>query len=100
MNMETHAKTTETSRKIGVPYHRLYALVRYQIIAPPKRRDSSGHYLWSPCEVEVARQAIRALDARRKRQRARGFLHARISSRTDSGQLTRMKPMTEVYDGR
>lgn len=60
-------KTQAAADMLGVPYHRLYSLVRYGVIARPKGRDTSGHMIWRIREVEAAGEAIAALDARRKR---------------------------------
>jgi hypothetical protein len=52
--------------RLGVPYHRLFGLLRYGIIPAPATRDSSGHYWWTEQEIERARQAIQERDARRQ----------------------------------
>jgi len=65
--MSPTLKTTATAKRLGVPYHRLFSLLRYGVVPTPQQRDSSGHYLWSDADVEAARRAIEARDAKKNR---------------------------------
>jgi hypothetical protein len=65
--MLMRVKTPVAARELGVSYHRLIGLIRFEKIAPPGR-DSSGDYAWGAEDLERAR---RALDAGRRRQEAR-----------------------------
>ncbi len=49
-------KTTAAARLLGVPYWRLFALVRDGLVTPPK--DSSGDYVWTDSDIERAREAL------------------------------------------
>jgi hypothetical protein len=57
-------KTPEAARRLGVPYHRLFGLLRDGKLGPPQK-DSSGEYVWGPEDVERARLALRARRGRR-----------------------------------
>jgi hypothetical protein len=50
-------KTTVAARQLNRPYWALFALIRDGLIDPPGK-DSSGHYLWSPLDLEAARAAL------------------------------------------
>jgi hypothetical protein len=52
-------KTPVAARVLGVTYHQLIGLLRFNKIAPPAR-DSSGDYVWLPEDLERARQALAA----------------------------------------
>jgi hypothetical protein len=55
----SYLKTAVAAERLDVPPYRLTNLVRYRRIpAPPK--DSSGDFLWSPADLERARQALAA----------------------------------------
>lgn len=57
-------KTTTVADQLGVPYYRLFDLLRSRQIAPPAK-DSSGDYVWTEADVERARAAIQARLRRR-----------------------------------
>jgi hypothetical protein len=59
-------KTPVAARELGITYHRLIGLIRFDKIPPPTR-DSSGDYLWTDADIERARQAVAAM---RKREPA------------------------------
>ena len=52
-----YLKTTQVSRSLDIPYHRLINLIRYDLINPPTK-DYSGDFLWSESDVEAARVAL------------------------------------------
>jgi hypothetical protein len=54
-----YVKTPEAAKSIGVSYHRLINLVRFGKISPPAR-DSSGDFLWTPDDLQRAREAFEA----------------------------------------
>jgi hypothetical protein len=60
-------KTPVAARELGISYHRLIGLIRFDKIGPPPR-DSSGDYLWDDCALSRARAALAAM--RQKRQEA------------------------------
>jgi hypothetical protein len=55
--MPPFIKTPVAARELGVTYHRLIGLLRFNKIPAPVR-DSSGDYLWSPDDITRARQAL------------------------------------------
>jgi hypothetical protein len=50
-------KTPAAADLLGVGYWRLIGLLRSKRLAPPQK-DSSGDYLWTPEDIERARQAL------------------------------------------
>lgn len=50
-------KTRDVEKLLGVGYYRLFRLVRVGHIPPPAK-DSSGDYVWSPEDIERARQVL------------------------------------------
>jgi hypothetical protein len=56
-------KTPQAARLLGVTYHRLIGLLRFDKIDPPAR-DSSGDFVWTDSDLVRARKA---LEARRRR---------------------------------
>ena len=54
-------KTPVAARHLHVTYHRLYDLLRFQLITPPER-DSSGDFLWTKGDLERARRALARRD--------------------------------------
>jgi hypothetical protein len=50
-------KTPVAARELGISYHQLIGLIRYDKIAPPDR-DSSGDYLWSDADLERVRSTL------------------------------------------
>jgi hypothetical protein len=60
-------KTTAAVAALGTTYHRLIGLIRFGKIGPPEK-DISGDYLWTPGDLERARQAL-AIDLRLKAHR-------------------------------
>jgi hypothetical protein len=61
----TGFKTRQVAIELEIPYHRLPDLIRSGAMAPPAK-DFSGDYVWSPEDVERAREIIRARDTRRR----------------------------------
>jgi hypothetical protein len=59
-------KTPVAAAALGVTYHRLIDLVRFHKITPP-HRDTSGHFIWMPADMERARAALQ-IDRRRTRE--------------------------------
>jgi hypothetical protein len=55
----TYRKTPVAARELGVPYHVLIGLLRYDKLEPPGR-DSSGDYIWLDSDMERARRALSA----------------------------------------
>ncbi len=55
--MPTYKKTPQVSDLLGIQYHRLISLLRSKRLVPPEK-DSSGDYVWSPEDIERARQVI------------------------------------------
>jgi hypothetical protein len=51
-------KTPAAARAIGTTYHRLIGLIRFAKLNPLPLRDSSGHYVWTPADLDRARQAM------------------------------------------
>jgi DNA-binding transcriptional MerR regulator len=62
--MLPYRKSPVAARELGVTYHRLMGLLRFNKILPPAR-DSSGDYLWGDADLERARQALRAAQQRK-----------------------------------
>jgi hypothetical protein len=58
MNTNTR-KTPVASQELGVTYHQLMGLIRFNKIKPPAR-DSSGDYAWSDEDLANARKALAA----------------------------------------
>jgi hypothetical protein len=59
-NMSTaipYLKTPAVARLLGVPYWRLWSLIRWELIEAPAK-DSSGDYVWLPDDVERAQKAL------------------------------------------
>jgi hypothetical protein len=52
-------KSAAVADLLGVPYWRLFDLLRTRKLTPPAK-DSSGDYVWLPEDVERARAALRA----------------------------------------
>jgi hypothetical protein len=59
-----YLKTAEVARKLGVNYCVIIAGLRNGKFPPPAK-DSSGDYVWTPADVDRARQGI-TLDRRRR----------------------------------
>jgi hypothetical protein len=66
-------KTPAAVRVLRTTYHRLMGLIRFAKIDPLPARDSSGHYVWGPDDLERARQALQ-VDLRRRTER-QGMAH-------------------------
>ncbi len=58
-------KTPAAADLLGVGYWRLIGLIRSRRLAPPQK-DSSGDYLWTPEDIERARQAFVARTLKRE----------------------------------
>jgi hypothetical protein len=53
-------KTIEALRHLNTTYHRLVGLLRFNKIPLPAK-DCSGDYIWSPDDLERARQVLDAM---------------------------------------
>jgi len=53
-------KAPVAARELGISYHQLIGLIRYDKITPPER-DSSGDYLWLDADLERARAALASM---------------------------------------
>jgi hypothetical protein len=62
-------KSRAVAEALGVPYYRLFELLRSKKLAPPPK-DSSGDYCWRPQDIERARRALKAGRQRRQEVRA------------------------------
>jgi hypothetical protein len=62
-------KTPVAARMIGATLPQLRAAITNGKLAPPERRDESGHFLWDTEDLERARAAL-AVDRRRRPQPA------------------------------
>jgi hypothetical protein len=62
-------KTPRAARVLGITHPHLLSLIRDGRMDPPGR-DQSNHYLWSPSDIERARQALKT-DRRRKQTKAK-----------------------------
>jgi hypothetical protein len=62
--MASVRKTPVAARELGVTYHTLIGLLRFDKMQPPPR-DSSGDYLWGDQDLENARQALAKLRHRK-----------------------------------
>jgi hypothetical protein len=51
-------KTPAAARALGVTYHVLRGLLRFDKLDPLPQRDSSGDYLWFPDDMERARELL------------------------------------------
>jgi hypothetical protein len=49
----------QAARTLGVTYHQLIGLLRFNKMPPPSR-DTSGDYLWTADDLERARQTLRS----------------------------------------
>ena len=61
----TRLKTMAVAAELGVPYHRIFGLLRSGKIVPPGK-DTSGDYIWTERELEMARRALAASRQRSK----------------------------------
>jgi hypothetical protein len=66
----TYRKTPIAARELGIPYHTLIGLLRYNKMAPPDR-DSSGDYVWTEKDMERARKVLAAMHQRRGKRALR-----------------------------
>jgi hypothetical protein len=55
--MKAPLKTADVCRLLGLRYFTLFNMIRYQTITPPAR-DSAGHYVWWPKDVQRVRKAL------------------------------------------
>ena len=53
----SYRKTPVAASELGIPYHTLIGLLRYNKMPPPGR-DSSGDYIWTDQDMERARQVL------------------------------------------
>jgi hypothetical protein len=57
-------KTAIAHRELGVSYHQLINLIRFNKITPPER-DTSGHFVWTDRDLERARRALQEMAERK-----------------------------------
>ena len=57
--------TREVENLLGAPWWQLRGLVRSGKIVPAPKRNILGHYLWSPADVERAREALKTYRPRK-----------------------------------
>jgi hypothetical protein len=57
-------KSSVVAELLGVGYHHLFGLIRSRKLAPPGK-DSSGDYVWTPADVDRAREVLLARAKRR-----------------------------------
>jgi hypothetical protein len=50
-------KTPAAADQLGIPYSRLISLMRSKRVTPPPK-DSSGDYVWTPCDLDRVRQVL------------------------------------------
>jgi hypothetical protein len=60
-------KTPQLCKHLKVGYWRIMSMIRSGKLPEPAK-DTSGHYVWGPDDVEAARQAL-SVDYRRKQHR-------------------------------
>jgi hypothetical protein len=58
-----YLKSSAAARALGVPYYRLFELIRSGKLPPPPK-DTSGDYVWSEQDIEAARRALMARQPR------------------------------------
>jgi hypothetical protein len=59
-----YLKSRAVATELAISYYRLFELIRSGKLTPPGK-DSSGDYIWTPEDVDRARQAL-AVGRRRK----------------------------------
>jgi len=64
-----YRKTPTVADLLGISYWRLINLLRTRRLVPPQK-DTSGDYVWTPEDVERARQVFAATPARDSRSAA------------------------------
>jgi len=52
-------KTRDVCQLLGVRYHTIFNLIRYEKLPAPER-DSAGDFIWWPKNVEAARNAVKS----------------------------------------
>jgi hypothetical protein len=57
-------KSSCVAKTLGIPYHRLFSLLRAGKLSPP-RKDGSGDYVWVEADIGRAREAL-TVDRRRR----------------------------------
>jgi hypothetical protein len=57
--LPANLKTPAAATALGMPYTRLMSMLRYRKVRPP-HKDSSGHYIWSPEDLEAVRRVLEA----------------------------------------
>ena len=51
-------KTPAVARLLGISYHVLRGLIRFDKLDPLPARDSTGDYLWYPEDIDRVRAAL------------------------------------------
>lgn len=67
--MTEKVKTTPAARLVGVPVFHLFNWIHYGMLQAPER-DSSGHFLWGPQDLQAARELLEARQGRQARRQA------------------------------
>ncbi len=63
-----YLKSRAVADQLGISYYNLFELIRSKHLTPPDK-DSSGDYVWTPADVERAREAVAARARRRQEDR-------------------------------
>jgi DNA-binding transcriptional MerR regulator len=50
-------KSRVVADQLGISYYNLFELIRSKRLTPPEK-DSSGDYVWTPADIERAREAL------------------------------------------
>jgi hypothetical protein len=62
-----YLKTREVMGLLGVSLNQVVNLIRHGRIERPAK-DASGDLIWTPRDIAAARQALRAIEARKARR--------------------------------
>lgn len=61
----TLRKSRFAAKELGISYHQLFALLRYDRMTPPQK-DTSGDYVWTDDDLDAARRALAEMHGRRR----------------------------------
>jgi hypothetical protein len=50
-------KSPQAAKQVPCSYYNLMDMIRDGRLDPPPERDTSGHYIWTPKDIERARAA-------------------------------------------
>lgn len=65
MTLIAGCKSPRAARELDITLHQLRGLLRYRDMVAPQK-DESGDYVWTPEDLDRARQALAARAARRR----------------------------------